>query len=61
MLAVVMEPACKDTKTWQGVVGGKLGSRLYCDASEDGDRLDASVEQIIEQLGQLGVFPSALV
>ena len=43
MLSVVMEPECTDTTSWQGVVGGKFGSRLYYDFSSD-DNLDATVE-----------------
>eukprot|EP00966_Prymnesium_polylepis_P125112 2893326-Prymnesium_polylepis.2 len=35
MLAVVMEPALRDTKSWTGVVAAKLGTSLYCDCSDN--------------------------
>ena len=57
MVPVVMEPACKDTTTWEGVVGGKLGSRLYVDGSVD-EAFDPSVIQIIDALKGLDVKPS---
>ena len=30
-----MEPACRNSKQWAGVVGGKLGGKLYIDLSSD--------------------------
>lgn len=59
MVPVIMEPGCKATSSWQGVVGGKLGSRLYCDATEDGEKLDDAVSQIVDALAISGVRPSA--
>ena len=35
LIPVVMEPVCRDTTKWQGVVGMRLGSRLYIDLSMD--------------------------
>eukprot|EP00966_Prymnesium_polylepis_P055446 1282248-Prymnesium_polylepis.1 len=35
MMAVVMEPTMRDTKTWTGVVGAKLGTSLYVDLSDN--------------------------
>ena len=35
LIAVVLEPSCRDTKRWQGVVGLRLGSCLYIDLSMD--------------------------
>jgi hypothetical protein len=36
MIAVVMEPSCRDTSHWQGAVGLRLGATLYVDLSADG-------------------------
>ena len=35
MLAVVMDPECRDTSTWTGAVGFRLGSQIYHDLSGD--------------------------
>ena len=35
MIAVVMEPECRDTTQWHGAVGLRLGSCLYLDCSAD--------------------------
>ena len=36
MIAVVMEPRCRDTSKWTvGLVKGKLGTKLYIDLSEN--------------------------
>ena len=45
MLAVVMDPACRDTSTWTGAVGFRLGGQIYHDLS--GDEMDE------EKIGQL--------
>ena len=58
MLSVVMEADCTDTSSWQGIVGGRFGSRLYYDFSSD-DALDTAVKQIADALEALGVKPSA--
>ena len=42
MYPVVMEPRCKDTRRWTGVVAGKLGGKLYADFSSD-DKLESAV------------------
>ena len=49
MIAVVMEPSCRDTARWQGVVGLRLGSSLYVDCSEDAG-FDAGVEAIAAEV-----------
>ena len=49
-----MEPACRDTKEWQGVVGLRLGSCLYVDLSMDAccnprgfdDAIDSLVNEV---------------
>lgn len=41
MIAVVMEPRCRNTSEWKGAVGGKLGPKLYIDLSEDGPAFEA--------------------
>ena len=35
LIAVVMEPACRDPTQWQGAVGLRLGSTLYIDCSAE--------------------------
>eukprot|EP00966_Prymnesium_polylepis_P287024 6629830-Prymnesium_polylepis.1 len=35
MVAVVMEPTLRSTRSWTGVVAAKLGTSLYCDCSDD--------------------------
>lgn len=57
MLAVVMEPECRDTNTWQGTVGGKLGSNLYVDAAGAGAPLSDAVQRIATELRARGVMP----
>eukprot|EP00966_Prymnesium_polylepis_P054250 1254396-Prymnesium_polylepis.2 len=48
IVAVVMEPDLRDTKTWTGVVGAKLGTSLYCDCSDN--EATASFAKTVEQL-----------
>ena len=38
LIPIVMEPACLDTSSWQGVVGMRLGSQLYIDLSMDANQ-----------------------
>mmetsp|Transcript_34794 Transcript_34794/g.96078 ORF Transcript_34794/g.96078 Transcript_34794/m.96078 type:complete len:102 (-) Transcript_34794:344-649(-) len=56
MIAVVMDPACKDTSQWQGVVGLRLGSSLYVDLSmdENAPEFDANLQQLVGELRSLG-------
>ena len=35
MVAVVMEPGVKNPRSWAGVVGAKLGTKLYVDLAAD--------------------------
>ena len=42
---VVMEPSMCDTGKWIGIVGGKLGGKLYADFSED-NKLESAVAAI---------------
>ena len=48
MVAVVMEPDVRDTKTWRGVVGAKLGTSLYVDMS--GDSLESAVQTLAREI-----------
>jgi hypothetical protein len=58
MVPVVMEPRCRNVSDWQGVVGGKLGGRLYIDfTSDEPATFDTAVASLIEELKQMGVAP----
>ena len=49
MLAVVMDPECRDTSTWTGAVGFRLGSQIYHDLggeATDEERIGALVATI---------------
>ena len=66
MIAVVMEPRCRNTSQWCGVVGGKLGSKLYSDFTKDDDRsFENAFCSIIAELKQIithtnDVIPSSV-
>jgi len=47
-VTVVMEPRCRDTSSWTGVFGGKLGGKLYVDLADDG--LDSHMPRLIEEV-----------
>ena len=49
MYPVVMEPRCKDTRNWPGIVGGKLGGKLYADFSSD-ELLESAVDSIAKYI-----------
>ena len=53
MIAVVMEPACRDTSQWHGAVGLRLGSCLYVDLSMDARAnprgFDAAMEGLVKE------------
>ena len=50
VIPVVMEAECKDTSTWTGAVGFKLGGHIHFDMSSD----DAPED--VRKLGQLSTF-----
>jgi hypothetical protein len=50
LIAVVMEPSCRDTSTWYGSVGLHLCQNLYIDFSDD-SKLNECVENIAQKLG----------
>ena len=55
MLPVVMEPRLLQTSSWEGVVGGKLGSKLYFNLTSDEEaEVQRAVEGIEGALKQLG-------
>jgi hypothetical protein len=59
MVPVVMEPRCLETSKWQGVVGGKLGGRLYCNLVQDKpEAFEVGIGTIDEALKQMEVHPS---
>ena len=49
MFPVVMEPRCKDPRSWIGIVGAKLGGKLYADFSSD-DQLERAVDGIAKYM-----------
>ena len=51
MIAVVMEPDCQDTKTWQGAVGGGLGGHLYINLTRDDDSsFESGMKNLVEEI-----------
>ena len=52
MVAVVMEPEMLDTRKWKGVVGARLGAKLFVDFSSD-DKLESSVVELCRALSNL--------
>jgi hypothetical protein len=52
MIPVVMEPGMKDPRMWEGPLGGKLGTKLHVDLSdESAAALDAGVAQLQRLVG----------
>ena len=55
MIAVVMEPECRTPSTWRGSVCGKLGAKLYVDASTDSNEAtEAAVEHLLKLIRDVG-------
>lgn len=52
MVTVVMEPSCRDTKTWVGAVGGKLGGNLYIDLAAD-DVFDVGCKRLATEVNKI--------
>ena len=51
MLPIVMESRCRNPKTWQGVVGGKLGGKMYVDCVEDDTTsFKAAIDAIVREV-----------
>lgn len=50
LIAVVMEPSCRDPSKWQGVVGLRLGSCLYIDCSMDALANQRGFDEAMEAL-----------
>ena len=60
MVPIVMETRCMNTSTWPGVVGGKLGAKLYCNlTSDEENQVAQGIDAIVHALGGLGVHPTA--
>jgi hypothetical protein len=56
MIAVVLEPSCRDTSKWAaGVVKGKLGTKLYIDlsANEDDDSFHEGITKLLREISTL--------
>ena len=49
MYPVVMEPRCRDPRSWTGIVGGKLGGKLYADFTDD-ELLERAVDAIAKYI-----------
>ena len=59
MVTVVMEARCRNTREWDGPVGGYLGGRLYIDLTDDSAEAFAAgvrglIEQIRKRVGESG-------
>ena len=52
ILPVVMEERCLDTRRWHGVVGLRLGSKLYLDCSEEAgtEGFETSLLQVVDEV-----------
>jgi len=50
MIAVVMEPSLRDPRQWEGVVGGKLGGKLYVDLADDGAQFERGIERLLAEM-----------
>ena len=54
MVPIVMEPRCLNPQSWKGVVGGKLGSKLYINMASDEDAAFAEcVERIVKEIDEI--------
>jgi len=56
MIAIVIEPSCRDTSKWaSGVVKGKLGTKLYIDlsANEDEESFPEGVSKLLREISTL--------
>lgn len=53
VVPIVFEPDCRDTSTWEGPVGMKLGTKLYSDLCADGDELRGAVLKLSDDLKAL--------
>jgi len=68
MIAVVMEPRCRNTSQWKGVVGGKLGCKLYADFTNDDETsfesalcaILSELKNIISECDSLKPIPSSV-
>ena len=49
MITVVMDPACRDTTTWTGSVGAKLGGLLYINLCND-SKFQEAVRQLRDEI-----------
>jgi hypothetical protein len=61
IIPIVMEPRCRSTSQWLGPVGGKLGTKLYIDLSEDGPSFDVGIARLVDEIVKLAgaELPSA--
>ena len=53
MVAVVMEPSCRNTNEWSGTVGGKLGGLLYTDLADDGQVFENNLQRLVMEIQAL--------
>jgi len=54
LITVVMEPSARNPREWRGPVGGKLGTRLFVDLSDDEPRKFAEgVQHLIAEMGRV--------
>ena len=49
MIPVVMEPSCKDTRNWFGLVGAELRGSLYVDFTSD-DKVESAVKDLADKI-----------
>jgi hypothetical protein len=54
MIPVVMEPRCRNTRSWVGTVGGKLGGLLYVDYADDSEEaLAAATRRLVDEIQRI--------
>lgn len=51
MIAVVLDPYCKDTSKWTGTVGFILGGELYVDFSDD-NNFDNKINNLLDEINK---------
>lgn len=54
MIPVVMEPRCRNTRSWVGTVGGKLGGLLYVDYADDSEEaLAVATKRLVDEIQRI--------
>eukprot|EP00290_Baffinella_frigidus_P005559 CAMPEP_0180116170 /NCGR_PEP_ID=MMETSP0986-20121125/218_1 /TAXON_ID=697907 /ORGANISM="non described non described, Strain CCMP2293" /LENGTH=292 /DNA_ID=CAMNT_0022054911 /DNA_START=199 /DNA_END=1077 /DNA_ORIENTATION=- len=57
IIVLVMEPRCRTTADWDGVVGGKLGGKLFIDLSQDGPAFEDGINRLVKEIRRAASRP----